>query len=252
MSFNRYPWQNFPPLIIHAEEPDVKKHTSYTAAKAGDPTSAFDLVSQMVSDTCITQLYQLYSAQNPVLVSAHAVEASGVNAIPQAMAEYLGNKLHWPVEFSIVQTNVVGHTGADGFSRLARQAEFDGSVSKHTCYILVDDFIGQGGTLANLRGFLLHNGAQVIAGTVLTGKPYSANLSSDEQQIIHLREKHGTELESWWSNHFGFGYDCLTRSEARYLLNTPAAERIRNKIAQASETGNFPTRRKVSPGELNT
>lgn len=58
-------------------------------------------------------------------------------------------------------------------------------------------------------------------------------LSSDEQQINHLREKHGTELESWWFSHFGFGYDCLTRSEARYLLNTPAAERIRNKIAQA-------------------
>jgi len=29
-------------------------------------------------------------------------------------------------------------------------------------YVLVDDFIGQGGTLANLRGFLMHNGARVI------------------------------------------------------------------------------------------
>ena len=175
-----------------------------------------------------------------------------VNAIPQAMAEYLGSKLHWLVESSIVQTNVVGHTGADGFSRLARQAEFDGSVSKHTCYILVDDFIGQGGTLANLRGFLLHNGAQVIGGTVLTGKPYSAIVSSDEQQINHLREKHGAELESWWINHFRFGYDCLTRSEARYLLNTPTVERIRDKIAQAIETGNFKTRGKMPPGGLST
>ena len=240
MSAKRYPWKNFPPLIIHADESDVKKHPSYPAAKAGEPESAFDLVSQMVSDECLTQLCQLYSAQNPVLVSAHAVETSGVNAIPQAMAEYLGSKLHWLVESSIVQTNVVGHTGADGFSRLARQAEFDGRVSKHTCYILVDDFIGQGGTLANLRGFLLHNGAQVIGGTVLTGKPYSAILSSDERQINHLREKHGAELESWWINHFKFGYDCLTRSEARYLLNTPTVERIRDKIAQAIETGNFP------------
>jgi adenine/guanine phosphoribosyltransferase-like PRPP-binding protein len=252
MSVYRYPWKKFPPLIIHAEESDVKKHPAYPAAKAGDPASAFNLVSQMISDICLSQLCQLFSEKNPVLVSAHAVETSGVNAIPQAMAEYLGKKLRWPVESSIVQTNVVGHTGADGFSRLARQAEFDGRVSKNAWYILVDDFIGQGGTLANLRGFLLHNRAQVIGGTVLTGKPYSANLSSDEQQIIHLREKHGTELESWWSNHFGFGYDCLTRSEARYLLNTPAAQRIRNKIAQASETGNFPTRGKVSPGELNT
>jgi hypothetical protein len=77
MSAKRYPWQNFPPLIIHADESDVKKHPSYPAAKAGEPESAFDLVSQMVSDECLTQLCQLYSAQNPVLVSAHAVETSG-------------------------------------------------------------------------------------------------------------------------------------------------------------------------------
>jgi pentatricopeptide repeat protein len=90
MSAKRYPWQNFPPLIIHADESDVKNHPSYAAAKSGEPESAFALVSQMVSDGCLTQLYQLYSAQQPVLVSAHAVETSGVNAIPQAMAEYQG------------------------------------------------------------------------------------------------------------------------------------------------------------------
>jgi hypothetical protein len=50
MSAKRYPWQNFPPLIIHADESDVKKHPSYPAAKAGEPESAFVLVSQMVSD----------------------------------------------------------------------------------------------------------------------------------------------------------------------------------------------------------
>jgi len=124
--------------------------------------------------------------------------------------------------------------------RSKRNSASNGSVSRHACYVLVDDFIGQGGTLANLRGFMLHNGAQVIGGTVLTGKPYSAILSNNEQQINHLREKHGAELESWWINHFKFGYDCLTRSEARYLLNTPTVERIRDKIAQAVETGNFP------------
>jgi hypothetical protein len=92
----------------------------------------------------------------------------------------------------------------------------------------------------------------VIGGTVLTGKPYSAMLSSDEQQIVHLLEKHGPDLETWWINHFGFGYDCLTRSEARYLLNTPTPQRIRDQITQASETGNFPDREKMPPNELNT
>jgi hypothetical protein len=164
------------------------------------------------------------------------VESSGVNAIPQAMAEYLSHKLRWPVETTIVQTNIVGHTGADGFSRLARQATFDGTVAKSTNYFLIDDFIGQGGTLANLRGFLMRGGGRVVGGSVLTGKSYSANLSSDEQQIILLREKHGSELESWWIDRFGFDYQCLTCSEARYLLNTPSAQRIRDQITQAGKT----------------
>jgi hypothetical protein len=93
---------------------------------------------------------------------------------------------------------------------------------------------------------LLHNGARVLGGTVLTGKPYSAMLSSDEQQTIHLRAKHGPELEAWWINRFGFGYDCLTRSETRYLLNTPSAQRIRDQVAKAGETGNLTDRNGVS------
>ena len=44
-------------------------------------------------------------------------------------------------------------------------------------YFLVDDFIGQGGTLTNLRGFVESHGAKVIGATALTGKGYSAKLS---------------------------------------------------------------------------
>jgi len=48
-----------------------------------------------------------------------------------------------------------------------------------------------------------------------------------------LRLKHGEGLEDWWNQRFGFGFDCLTESEARYLLNTPDVDRIRNKIIAA-------------------
>lgn len=110
------------------------------------------------------------------MVSAHAIEKEVVNAIPEALAEHLGNRLGWPIDSEIVQTNVVGHTGADGFTRLARQAEFGGEVKAGMVYCLVDDFVGQGRTLANLRGFLIRGGEIVVGATVLTGKPYSATL----------------------------------------------------------------------------
>jgi len=238
MSVYRYPWHDFPSLWIHAEERLVKTHPDYPAAKSGDPQAAFRLVRALVTEASASGLASGLSGSQPILVAAHAVESAGLNAIPQALALHLGEILSWPVETSVIQTNVVGHTGANGFVRLARQAEFDGSVSHGCPHIMVDDFVGQGGTLANLRGFLMHRGAEVLGGTVLTGKPYSAILSTDEEQTIHLRKKHGPDLESWWAGRFGFGYDCLTRSEARYLCNTPTVERIRNRIAAALETGN--------------
>jgi hypothetical protein len=116
----------------------------------------------------------------------------------------------------------------------ARRSSTELSPAPQTTFSLTIS-LAKGGTLANLRGFLIRNGACVIGGTVLTGKSYSAKLSSNEQQIIQLREKHGPELESWWLDHFGFGYQCLTHSEARYLLNTPTAQRVRDQIAQAGE-----------------
>ncbi len=58
----------------------------------------------------------------------HAVEGMGVNAIPEALADVLSKRPRPPVEDTVVQTNVVGHTGASGFARLARQATFDGDI----------------------------------------------------------------------------------------------------------------------------
>jgi hypothetical protein len=67
----------------------------------------------------------------------------------------------------------------------------------------------------------------------LTGKPYSAKLAPDDALISALREKHGRDLEKWWREKFGFGFECLTRSEARYLEKSPDAQAIRDRITAA-------------------
>jgi hypothetical protein len=68
---------------------------------------------------------------------------------------------------------------------------------------------------------------------VLTSKPYSASIALDEAAPTRLRGIHGQKLEDWWKEQFGFGFDCLTRSEARYLENTLDADAIRNRIVAA-------------------
>ncbi len=148
--------------------------------------------------------------------------------------------LGWPVDKGIVQVNVVSHTGANGFWRLARQARFDGPVQAGRSYVLVDDFVGMGGTLANLKGFIEACGGHVLAAVSLTGKPHSAKLALTPVRLHELRTKHGQELENWWFNRFTHAFDALTESEARYLTRTETADTIRNRIAEAEQAGNSP------------
>lgn len=158
-----------------------------------------------------------------------------MNAIPEAFADAMGALLDWPVDRNIVQCNIVGHTGAGGFERMARQASFDGQVVPGSSYVLVDDVIGMGGTLANLRGYILAHGGEVLAAVALTGKPYSARLAASREQLDELRHRHGQAIEDWWFERFGHTFDALTQSEARHLTNTEDAERIRHRIAAVEQ-----------------
>ena len=198
MHVSRLPWDQFPPVWIHATESAVKQHLSYITAKAGDPNEAFQLVSDTLSSVIVAELARIFHGRKPILVSAHAIEGTGVNAIPEVLADMLAQQLGWRVDSGIVQINIVAHTGANGFSRLARQAMFDGLVIAGDEYVLVDDFVGQGGTLANLRSHILRGGGAVIGATVLTGKPYSANLRLSTDTLEKLSLKHGKALEIWW------------------------------------------------------
>ena len=110
-----------------------------------------------------------------------------------------------------------------------------------TDYFLVDDFVGQGGTLANLRGFIEFNGGTVIGATSLTGRADSAKITLEDQQLKELRSRHGQALEDWWRDRFGHGFDSLTQSEARYLARIEDADKIRDRIIAEEQTGDCRT-----------
>ncbi len=238
----RVPWEAFPDAVLLAGESRTKQHPDYTGAKAdGDAEAAANLVGSLVDEAGIVEVRSLIAAGadscDPILVSAHAWEGQGLNAIPIILAQRLSKRLEIPFETSIVQTNMVSHTGADGYGRLARQAAFAGEVRSEREYVMVDDFIGQGGTLANLRGWIEKQGGKVVGAVALTGKPYSARLNPSKEQLYELREKHGSDFEKWWKEHFGHAFDCLTQSEARYLLRSPDVDTIRNRVAAAKQEG---------------
>ena len=243
----RVVWRSFPDAVLLADETRTKRHPAYAGAKAGDAAAATGLVHALVDEAGLSAMRRLLrkvEADQPVLVCAHAYEREGVNAIPAALAKLLSKRLDVSFETAVVQTNVVGHTGAGGYERLARQAAFGGEVEENREYVMVDDFVGQGGTLANLRGWIEVQGGKVVGAVGLTGKPYSAILNPSEEQLHELRRKHGSDFEKWWREHFGHAFDCLTQSEARYLARSPDADAIRDRLAAAEREGSGRGRRR--------
>ena len=240
--------KGFPDAILLAEETATKRHPLYAAAKAGSDLAAAGLVDSLVDEAGIRAVQALLAKASksgaPLLVSAHAYERDGVNAIPAALAQLLGEHLGLQFSTAVTQSNVVSHTGADGYGRLARQARFEGDIHRTREYMMVDDFIGQGGTLANLRGWIEKQGGKVIGAVGLTGKPYSAKLSPSKEQLHELKQKHGANLEKWWKQHFGHAFNCLTQSEARYLARSPDVDTIRDRIVAAECKGNRPNHKR--------
>jgi hypothetical protein len=228
----RTPWGTFSEVEILCEEPFVKRHPLYFAAKEGDPRAAEGLVEDVMATTDVVRLRTMVSSSKPFLLPVHALETEGMNVIPRVLARLLSGVLDLPISGGVIQINRVTHTGATGYHRLAFPAIFGGEVS-HVDYLLVDDFIGQGGTLANLKGFVESNGGNVIGATALAGKSYSARLRVDEHTLIELRRKHGKGLEEWWLATFGYGFERLTQSEARYLARIDDADAIPERLALA-------------------
>ena len=236
----RVAWRGFPDAVLLAPEQETRRHADYAAAKSGDAIAAARLVDALTDEAGLAKVRILLGQGEdvqPVLISAHAYEREGVNAIPAALSALLSERLGVRFETGIVQANVVWHTGADGYGRLARQAAFEGKVASGREYVMVDDFIGQGGTLANLRGWVEQSDGVVVGAIALTGKSYSAKLNPTEEQLHELRQKHGPDFEKWWREQFGHAFDCLTQSEARYLARSPDADTIRDRIAAAIREG---------------
>jgi hypothetical protein len=232
----RLPWPvNFPDVIIHADVIARDSHPDYHAAKSGDAVAALALAQDLVSPDAVARLAQIVGSSPAVLLPVIADEQTGFNAIPDALAQLLGRLLQREVAAGeIVQSNTVGHTRALAFQRLVTPATFDGNVYMGANYVLVDDHIGLGGTLANLRGYVEARGGKVIAMTTLTESRDARSISLQEQTKTMLWQKHGQALDHFWKRQFGYGIDCLTEVEALNLFRQQSLASITDFLAQAA------------------
>ena len=141
----RTAWRDFPDAVLLASEREKLSYPDFAAAKSGDAVAAVKLVNALADEAGLATIRRLLDSKQggqPVLVSAHAYERDGYNAIPVALARLMSERLGTQFDANVVQTNIVGHTGADGYGRLARQATFGGNMMPGRTYIMVDAFIG--------------------------------------------------------------------------------------------------------------
>jgi hypoxanthine-guanine phosphoribosyltransferase len=223
--------------MICANEPEATRHPLYADAKVGDAKAAEGLILDVLSGVPDSAFEPLIGKRKPRLLAVHAVEAAGMNAIPRVFARHLAQRFDLLLESGVVQLNRVTHTRADGYHRLAFPAVFDGLLNPAD-HLLIDDFVGQGGTLANLRGHVEAQGGKVIGAISLAGKRRSTQLRLGAETLQNLRGKHGEQLEEWWTSTFGYGLDRLTESEAGYLFRSDDFVAITTRLASARGAGN--------------
>lgn len=187
----------------------------------------------------VEQIRALINGRSAALIPVYAEEAISINRLPLVFAETLAIPLGLTVNTTIVQSAKVGRTQGDGWHRIAFPPPFDGMAPTDFEFaVLLDDTLTQGGTLANLRGHLEAQGVKVIAATTLTGKQYSSKLTPQLDTLNEVKNRYAS-LESWWIEVFGYGFDCLTESEARYIVKSGQdANTVRDRIFAARYAAN--------------
>ncbi len=222
----------FPDVVVqqpHDSDIRLVKQPGYEAAKAGDARAARDVVREMLDPDAVAHLREMIGDRKPVIVFVHAEEAAGKNALPGAYAHALGKELGLPVDRDIVQANKPQRTGKDALYRLTTPVEFDGPVKRGQDYLLADDMVTQGGTLADLKGYIEARGGKVIGATSLAAARNSEEFAVRAATLYKLRQRF-PGLDEAWKDTYGHDLSGLTQSEARQLLRFKSTDDIRDSV----------------------
>ena len=232
----RTAWNNFPPVISNGKLGDLKNEPEYPAAKAGDVVQSALLIEKLLKDETVQEIKNLIGDNQPILVPIQSEEASGKNRIPQATAFALAEKLGLQVDENIYQSNTSKRTDTGIYHRYVAPPEFKGEVQAGKSYLIVDDTLSVGGTIAMLKGYIENNGGKVIGSTVMTAHALKVDIPIQPNMLQSLQQKQG--LNEYWKQEFGYGVDKLTQQEAGHLRK-PTLEQIQERVQEARQNLNL-------------
>lgn len=233
---------DLPDAIIGHPLAAATTHPDYAAAKGGDPVAAHRLAEDLVTPEFVDSVRKSIGDKDVIVQGVNSIEASGRNKIPLAVAQVLADRLGAEATNDIAQSNAPKRTGMDGLDRLLNSPEFDGPVRTDKPYLLLDDTLTQGGTMAALASHIRQNGGEVAGEVALTGKDYSRKIALSPDLLGQVRDRYAA-VEPDFRAATGYGFDALTESEARYLAKRGSPDVVRARIVEAGEQA----RRRADP-----
>ena len=224
---------DFPSVILHTNVITMKSHVDYAAAKAGDIRAAKRVVETLAKPDKLRNI--VHQHPDAVFLPVLAMEASGKNMLPLALARKLSRATGLGVETDIIQINKTFHTNSSGAHRLASIARFDGQAAQPTSYVLVDDVVTSGGTLAAMRQHVEESGGRVVAITALAAAAYANVVAITAGTLQRLYAKFpGAELDTLLKDlKIAPDRTDLTNSQANYVLKFSTVDALRRALEKA-------------------
>ena len=223
MPVARTPWGPFPNLIVHSSLPALQAHEAYAAARSGDFRAARTVAAACTKPEAIPW-------RTDYIVPVLRLEAPETwNPLALALAERLALLTGAKVVTSVVQTTQPRPASPDDINYLLQQPVFAGTVPRGT-YLMVDESVSLGSTLANLKGHLETHGGQVAAATTFTARLFAGKLRPEAGALASLQRRFGHEL-ALIPEKLGFALEDLTHKEACFLQGLSSLEPLRNPLA---------------------
>lgn len=207
------------------------------AKKAGDAKAALKLVEFLLNEEAIHAVGDMIDPrrmqQTYIVVPARTFE-SPANVIPHVLAQVIANELGIQVCQSVYQYDGVKRDRSGFWERFANPVSFFGNIPRGADFIIADDVVTTGGTLASLRGFVEMQGGRVICMTGLSSSDgQDVKLSLDRGTLIRLKSGHNGALVSLIFSETGYAIEQLTEPEAGKLLGARSPHSIRQAIFKA-------------------
>jgi len=211
--------ENFPKGYGHTSIAYLKRCPTYSMAKRGNLEAARMVVQRSIKPHRVHELVTRFP-------KAILLPVIGCNAIPIAMATEIG----LPVWEGVYRADVVPRKSLPAIARFLHKPVFKGRVRRGVDYVIVDDVITQGGTVAALREYVLENGGNIVAVVALAYSVGSHHIAPTPEILKKLHIKFGYEIFILQNTKCVRSFEALTQSQIRYLLRFKSVKNICNRI----------------------